>query len=385
MLWHDKRVNKAWCTLTILFLFLPSAIVALVPVRKGVVSADVCLQASANIMLIFATYLFLKRLFRERRIVCFHCKRSLCESNEVTISFNNTTYRDFCHHLVSRTTSIGNGSVFSPPTSCFVLCCVWETDWMYKGPCRRPRIFLVSQAVANFIAIQIQKFHPQKWLLFLSQRCITNCPARGVFVRTPPFFMPSHLVAIGSPYFRPHRAPQMDNVWLMDSPHLDLVRYVKFFVKMSSKHVIIDTHLFFAFSRREFLRPPGNYRFLVQMHLFSLKRLVFLLECILYKRATLIPEKNGRTFWERHGWPVMVVSRREFLRPPGNYRFLVHMVLFSLKKRVFFLEHILYKRATLIPEKRPHALRASWSTCHGGFMSWILEVSRKWNKNMLSL
>ena len=146
MLWHDKRVNKAWCTLTILFLFLPSAIVALVPVRKGVVSADVCLQASANIMLIFATYLFLKRLFRERRIVCFHCKRSLCESNEVTISFNNTTYRDFCHHLVSRTTSIGNGSVFSPPTSCFVLCCVWETDWMYKGPCRRPRKFLVSQS-----------------------------------------------------------------------------------------------------------------------------------------------------------------------------------------------------------------------------------------------
>ena len=132
---------------------------------------------------------------------------------------------------------------------------------------------------------------------------------------------------------------------------------------MSSKHVIIDTHLFFAFSRREFLRPPGNYRFLVQMHLFSLKRLVFLLECILYKRAAVIPVKNGRKFWERHGWPVMVVSRHEFLRPPGNYRFLVQMVLFSLKKRVFFLEHILYKRATLIPEKRPYALRASWSTC----------------------
>jgi hypothetical protein len=46
-------------TLTILFL-LPSAIVALlVPVPKGVLSVDVCLQEkSANIMLIFATYLF---------------------------------------------------------------------------------------------------------------------------------------------------------------------------------------------------------------------------------------------------------------------------------------------------------------------------------------
>ena len=103
--------------------------------------------------------------------------------------------------------------------------------------------------------------------------------------------------------------------------------------------------------------------FLCKWRSFLSRDVCSFLNIILYKRAALSPEKNGRTFWERHGWPVMVVSRHEFLRPLGNYRFLVQMVLFSLKKRVFFLEHILYKRATLIPEKRPYALRASWSTC----------------------
>jgi hypothetical protein len=136
----------------------------------------------------------------------------------------------------------------------------------------------------------------------------------------------------------------------MDSPHLALVGYVKFFVKMSNMHVKL-TLTCYANSRREFLRPPGNYQFLVQMVLVSLKRRVFFLECIIYKRAALILEKWPYIL--RASWSTChkVVSSREFLRPPGNDRFLVQMVLFSLKTRVFLLEYILYKRAALIPEK----------------------------------
>jgi hypothetical protein len=60
----------------------------------------------------------------------------------------------------------------------------------------------------------------------------------------------------------------------------------------------------------------------------------------------------------------------EFTRPTGNYRFLVQMVLYSLKKRDFFLENILYKRTALIPEKKAVSFESVMvDLSHGGFKS----------------
>jgi hypothetical protein len=111
------------------------------------------------------------------------------------------------------------------------------------------------------------------------------------------------------------------------------------------------------------------------MMLFSLKKCMFLLEYILDKRAALIPEKMAVCFEsimvDLSRWFHVVNFRRV---APGIDRFLVQMVLFSPNKREFLLEYILYKRAALIPEKWPYVLRASWSTCHGGFILLIFDV-----------
>jgi hypothetical protein len=98
-------------------LVLPTAIVATCPCSWRIrVSEWVCLQAGAYIMLIFAAmYLFSGSA--RARIFCFHCKRMLCQSNEVTISFSYTTYIYFRHHIGTRTTGFANSSLLSTTLS----------------------------------------------------------------------------------------------------------------------------------------------------------------------------------------------------------------------------------------------------------------------------
>jgi hypothetical protein len=98
----------------------PLYLLLVIPVHGGVVLVDACLQASANIMLIFATHLF-STCSRDTNFL-FHCKRMLCQSNEVTISFSYTTHIYFRHRIDTRTTGAVNSRLFSTILRC---------DWVF--------------------------------------------------------------------------------------------------------------------------------------------------------------------------------------------------------------------------------------------------------------
>ena len=91
VVWHTKRINKnldahsPFCSLS------PNSVATTHPCSwRNHVCEWVCLQAGAYIMLIIATYLSHDIFTSETRIFCFHCKRKVCESHEVTISFPYT-------------------------------------------------------------------------------------------------------------------------------------------------------------------------------------------------------------------------------------------------------------------------------------------------------
>jgi hypothetical protein len=124
-MWHTKKVDKAWCTLTILFL-LPTTVASHPYSGRKCVCERVCVfkrMITSCSSLPPRTFIW---LFHKGRIFYSQRKWMLCESNEGSITFSYATYIDICHYLCYQCLRwcLSDGAVAQHVVS-FCALCLW--------------------------------------------------------------------------------------------------------------------------------------------------------------------------------------------------------------------------------------------------------------------
>ena len=98
-----------------------TVLLLLIPVHGKIMCVSGCVfkQVHTSCCLIIATYLSHDFFTSETRIFCFHCKRKVCESHEVTISFSCTLTYTFAIISAQGTPWMQTQASFSIILRCF--------------------------------------------------------------------------------------------------------------------------------------------------------------------------------------------------------------------------------------------------------------------------